>query len=61
MTPEEIEDQKDLYGVVGVTLVQLQSIETMLRFCMGVVFKDADGKSVSDLTNPKTRTATFGQ
>jgi hypothetical protein len=60
MTLDE-EDQKDLYAVVGVTLVQLQSIETMLRFCMGVVFKDKDDKTLADLTNPKTRTQTLGQ
>jgi hypothetical protein len=61
MTPEEIEDQKDLYAVVGVTLVQLQAVETMMTFCMGVVFTDSDGKTLFDLTNPKTRRQTFGQ
>lgn len=61
MTPEETEDQKDLYAVVGVTLVQLQSIETMMKFCMGVVFTDSEGKTVFDLTNPKTSKQTLGQ
>ena len=61
MTPEEVEDQKDLYAVVGLTLIQLQAIEQIMAFCMGFIFTDADGKTLFDLTNPKTRKKTLGQ
>lgn len=59
MTDEE--DTTLLYALIGLTLIQVQQIERMLQFCMGVVFRDAEGKTLSDLTNPKTRKQTLGQ
>lgn len=59
--PDDFADRKDLCALIGLTLVELQSVEKILRSCMGVVFQDSSGNPLEDLRNPKTRRKTIGQ
>lgn len=58
---KEFEAQRDLCALIGLTLVELQGVEKLLRSCIGLVFQDADGNPLADLRNPKSRRKTMGQ
>lgn len=53
-------EQRDVCALIGLTLVELQGVEKLLRSCVGVVFQDADGNPLDDLRDPKRRRKTLG-
>ncbi len=47
--------------MIGLTLIELQGVEKLLRSCVGLVFKDINGCALEDLRNAKNRKKTLGQ
>lgn len=59
--PEDSFDkQRDLCALIGLTLVELQGIEKLLRSCVGVVFQDSKGNVLDDLRDARKRKRTLG-
>ncbi len=57
----EFQQQKDLCALLGLTLVELQGVEKLVKSCVELVFKDVNGDALTDLRNPKSRKKTLGQ
>lgn len=59
-TEDDFDQQRDLCAFIGLTLVELQGVEKLLRSCVGVVFQDAEGNPLDDLRDPRKRKKTLG-
>ncbi len=57
----EFESQRDLFALIGLTLVELQGVEKLLKACFVFVFRDANGNPIEDLRDRKKRNRTLGQ
>ncbi|MBA2435068.1 MAG: hypothetical protein H0W34_11520 [Pyrinomonadaceae bacterium] len=57
----QFESQRDLFALIGLTLVELQGVEKLLKACYVFVLRDANGNPLEDLRDRTKRNRTLGQ